>query len=74
MGKLSERKTRIVAQTECVLRRRPLVIEITPYTVILREKGTRERYEVSWEYVFYRAAERAAQLKRETRKSKRKDT
>ena len=71
MGKLLGRKTRIVAQTECVLRKRPLVIEITPYTVILREKGKRERYEVSWEYVYYRAAERAAQVKRDAKKKAR---
>jgi len=72
VGKLLGRKTRIVAQTECVLRKRPLVIEITPYTVILREKGRRERYEVSWGYVYYRAAERAASAKRDAKKKEKR--
>lgn len=74
MTAISKRKTIIRAETSCQIRRRPLMIELTPLTVILREKGRRARFEVSWESVYILAAQIAADRVRAERKARRSRT
>jgi len=74
MTKLSERKTRLLFETEAVARyrgkQRPIVIEpdMQGHTLALRLKGTRVRYEISRGAVFDQAAKIYADRVRYERK------
>ena len=76
MTRLRERKTRLLFETEATARyrgkERAIVIEpdVRGYTLALRLKGTRVRYEISWEAVFDRAAKIYVDHAREQRRLK----
>ena len=72
MTRLADRKTRLQFQTDALIGRRTLVIHPTPLTCILREKGRRRSYEVSWQSVFWLAAKVAADNERRKRKLNKK--
>lgn len=72
MTAIAKRKTIIRAETSAIDRKRPLIVELTPYTCIIREKGKRVRYEVSWVSVYHLAAQVYADRVRAERKATRK--
>jgi len=69
---LAKRKTRLSFETDTLVRRRPVVVEPEPLVCVVRLKGTRQRYAISWETVFMHAAEIAARKLREERKQRKK--
>lgn len=75
MTALAKRKTVIRAETSatmtCAGQRRPIMIELTPYTVRLREKGRRKWFETSWEAVFWQAVKKYAEEVRREKKAPR---
>jgi len=71
MTALSSRKTRLVFTTDTIVRRRELVVEPEPLVCVIRPKGTRQRYAISWETIYVHAAEIAARKLREERKKAR---
>lgn len=68
MRKLVQRKHRLVFETPCVIRGRPLMIEVEPFGVELREKGRRSRIPITWAQIYNRAAEMAADRARHARR------
>jgi hypothetical protein len=78
MTKLTERKTRLLFETEATARYRgklrTIVVEpdMQGYTSALRLKGTQVRYEISWEAVFDQAAKIYADRARYERQVARK--
>jgi chromosome condensin MukBEF complex kleisin-like MukF subunit len=48
MTRIADRKTKLQAETSAVYRGRPLVVELTPHYVLVREKGTRQGLSVPW--------------------------
>jgi hypothetical protein len=68
MTAIAKRKTICRAETSALVRKRPLMIELRPHTVFIREKGRRAGYEVSWESVYLLGAAKAAEQRREARK------
>jgi len=65
--KLIQRKRRLVVETPCVIRGRPLVVDVDASGLRLREKGRRSRIDVSWAQIYNRAAEIAADRLRQAR-------
>ena len=61
MTALSKRKRRLGFVTEASVRGRAVTVEAFPHTLTLRLKGTRQRYEMSWEGVFWQACKLEAQ-------------
>jgi hypothetical protein len=72
MTTLSQRKTKLTFETDNSLRGRALVVEPQPLYCSIRLKGTRKRYDINWETIFYHAAEIAADRLRAERKAARK--
>ena len=68
MRKLIQRKRRLILETPCVIRGRPLVAEVEASGVALREKGRRLKLNISWAQIHNRAAEIAAERAREARR------
>jgi len=71
MSRISERKTKLSLETNERVRGREIMLEVTPFTAVVRLKGKRTRYEVSWTTVFWKAAEIAAERLRAERKKRR---
>ena len=68
---IAKRKTIVRAETGALYRGRPLMIELRPYSVYIREKGRRSGYEAPWEAIYEMAAKlRARQTAAEKRQSK----
>jgi hypothetical protein len=72
MTRIAARKTRLTFEVETLVRGRNLIVEPTPFTVKIREKGRQHFFEVSWEAVYSLAAKIAAEAARLDRKLKRK--
>jgi len=72
MTALAKRKTVMRAETSTTVRQRPLMIELTPYTVKLREKGRRQWVELSWESAYILACQKEADRLRGEKKPRRK--
>ena len=70
MTRLAVRKTQLRFESDARVRNRSLIIEPTPYLCRIREKGRRQRLEVSWESVYWLAAKIAAEVKRKERRAK----
>jgi hypothetical protein len=70
MTRLLQRKTRLEFEAETLIRGRRLCIEATPFLAILREKGTRTRYEVPWDLIYWQGARIAADQRRNERKKR----
>jgi hypothetical protein len=68
MTKLVQRKRRLVLETPCVIRGRPLMVEVEAFGVELREKGRRSKIPITWAQIFNRAAEIAADRARQARR------
>ena len=71
MTQLSRRKTRLTFETDTLVRRRAIIVEPEPLICVVRLKGTRQRLALSWESVYVRAAEIAAEQLRAARKAAR---
>ena len=71
MKKLIQRKRRLVVETPCVMRGRPLIVNIEASGLQLREKGRRSKLDISWAQVYNRAAEIAADRSRQLRRHRR---
>lgn len=69
---LSRRKRRLVLETPCLVRGRPVIAHVEAFGLRLREKGRRFFVEISWAQIFNRAAEIAAEQIRKQRREKRK--
>jgi hypothetical protein len=71
----NKRKTRLKFETNQELRYRgklrPLVVHAQPWLCEVRLKGTRLRFEISWESIYTHAAQLAADRMRAERKAKR---
>src|SRR5258708_36747802 len=57
LNKLTERKTRLIFETPCLLRGRPLIVHVEAWGLRLREKRRSAEFEISWAQVHNRAAE-----------------
>jgi hypothetical protein len=64
-------KRRLVVETPCVIRGRPLVVAVEASGLQLREKGRQSKIEISWAQIYNRAAEIAADRFREARRHRR---
>ena len=71
MRKLTQRKRRLIVETPCVIRGRPLVVDVEASGLQLREKGRRSKIDISWAQIYNRAAEIAADRLREARRQRR---
>jgi hypothetical protein len=72
MTLLSKRKTKLIFETDNVVRGRTLVVEPERLVCNIRLKGTRKRYTINWETVLIYAAQIEANRIREERKARRK--
>ena len=70
--KLIQRKRRLVLETPCLVRGRPLVAEVEASGVVLREKGRRLKLNISWAQIYNRAAEITAERAREARRHRKR--
>lgn len=57
MTKLAGRKSRLHLVTAGRYQRRPLVIEVTPHFLGIRERYRHRGFRVSWETIYLRAAQ-----------------
>jgi hypothetical protein len=69
---LSHRKRRLVLETPCMVRGRPVIAHVEAFGLRLREKGRRFFVEITWAQIFNRAAEIAAEQTRKERRERRK--
>lgn len=60
MKRLRDRRTRIRLVTDAEARHRPLVVELHPSTVTVRELGRRRGYEIPWGSVYMLGAQQSA--------------
>lgn len=76
MTNLRTRKTRLVFETENEVRERgkyrAVVIEATPYIAMVRLKGTRTAFPISYAAIYHAAARIAAEEARRAKKAGRK--
>ena len=72
LNKLTERKTRLIFETPCLLRGRPLIVHVEAWGLRLREKRRSAEFEISWAQVHNRAAEIAADRLRQTRRERKR--
>jgi len=72
MTRLASRKSRLLIETSDMVRERgklrEVILEPHPYTVVVRLKGMRQRYEVSYAGIYNLAARLAAEKARQERK------
>ncbi len=69
MTKVSERKTRLSFETDAVVQRRSIVIDVdNGWHGSVRLKGTRQKFVFSWQGLYEFAAEQHARREREERK------
>lgn len=71
MTMLAQRKTKLRFETADTVRGRAVVVDVSPYTAIVRLKGTRTRYEISWAGIFWQAVKVKAEKDRVGRKARR---
>lgn len=64
MTELIKRKTRLILETPCLIRGRPVIAQVEASGLRLREKGRRFTLEISWAQIYNRAAEIAAERSR----------
>ena len=71
MTRLASRKSRLLIETSDMVRERgklrEVILEPHPYTVVVRLKGMRQRYEVSYAGIYNLAARLAAEKARQER-------
>ena len=70
MTSLATRKTHLRFETSETIQGRLLIVEATPNTAVIRQKGKRTRYEVSWASIFWLAAKVAADNARREKKAR----
>ena len=54
----------VTRETAVLYRRRPLIITVTPRTLVLREKGRRDRLEISFDVIYELALKRRFERER----------
>lgn len=64
MPELIKRKTRLILETPCLIRGRPMIAHVEASGLRVREKGRRFELEISWAQIYNRAAEIAADRSR----------
>ena len=67
MTELVRRKRRLVLETPFVIRGRAVIAHVEAGGLVLREKGSRSGFEISWAQIYNRAAEIAAECARRER-------
>ena len=72
MTLIAKRKSVMHGETEVQVQHRSLIVEVRPFTVFIRQKERRTGYEESWESIFIRAAQKAAERARAERKARKK--
>lgn len=72
MTRLATRKTLLKFEVETVIRGRTLIIIPKTHTLVIREKGKRKGFEVSYEGIYWLGAKVAADNARKERKSRRR--
>jgi len=72
MTALRNRKSKLSFATDREIRGRAIVVEPSPWVCAVRLKGTRQRYEISWDTIFVHAAQLAANKLRAERLEARK--
>jgi len=65
-----KRKTRLVILTPIEVHNRPIIAEVKPWGLELREKGRRFRLGIAWGSIYHRAAEIAADKAKAERRAK----
>lgn len=63
---------RVIRETAAAFRGRNLVVTVLPHTLIIREKGRRKGYEVSYHSIFKLGAVKQAEAIRRERAEKKK--
>jgi hypothetical protein len=64
---------KVKRETGALFRGRTLVIELGPYELAIRPKGTRTAYRVSYEQIFKLGAENEVRRRREEKQARRKE-
>ena len=76
MTSLAQRKSKLTIETSDTVREhgklREVTIEATPYYAVVRLKGLRQRFEVSWAGIYNQAVKIAVEKQRAERKARRK--
>ena len=76
MTRLSERKSKLLIQTSDTVREkgksREVIIEPLPHYAVIRLKGLRSRYEISWAGIWNAAVKIEVERQRAEKKAKRK--
>jgi hypothetical protein len=72
MTRLIDRRRRLVLETPLLIGKRPLVVVVQPWGLVLRQKGCHQNLTITWAQVWNRAAIIAAEDKRAERRSSRK--
>jgi len=76
MTSLAQRKSKLTIETSDTVRERgklrEVTIEATPYYAVVRLKGLRARFEVSWAGIYDQAVKIAVEKQRAGRKARRK--
>ncbi len=67
-----EGQARVVRETGTIVKRRPLVVELSALILRIRPKGARWAYEVDYESVFVLGAKKAAEKERAEREPRRR--
>ena len=62
-----EGQTRVVRETQTIVKRKALVVELSALTLRIRLKGARWSYEVDYESIFLLGAKKSADQQREER-------
>jgi len=70
MISIENRKTKLRFETSIAVRGRAICVEVTPYTVIVREKGRRQKYEVQWDSVYWLAVKVLVDARRREKKAR----
>jgi hypothetical protein len=66
-----QRKRRLIVETPCVIRGRPLVVDVEASGLHLRENCRPSKIDMSWAQIYNRAAEISADRLREARRQRR---
>lgn len=67
---LSKRKSKLQFETSANVRNRNIMVEVSPFGMRLRLKGTRTTYEVSWEGALWQGIKNEADRQRQEKKAK----
>ncbi len=70
MTRLIDRQRRLVLETPLLIGKRPMVVQVEPWGLGLRQKGCRQDLTITWAQVWNRAGIIAADQKRAERRNR----